>query len=118
MLTQAADQNVDRWVDEQMFEEDVRAVLKMMRPNRRERLQGWDEYRTGGPQFRVTISWDPEFGSDDTLKVPNISEVLENILIGTIKCDEELTAAQEFEIYRSVVRDLYRRVDEMQACYE
>src|SRR5258708_37902725 len=52
---------VDRWVDEQMFEEDVRAVLMMMRPNRRERLMGWSEYRTGGKHFRVTISWDEEF---------------------------------------------------------
>src|SRR5688500_238926 len=55
---------VDRWVDEQMFEEDVRAVLMMMRPNRRERLQGWHEYRTGGKHFRATISWDDEFATN------------------------------------------------------
>ena len=55
-----ADQ-ADRWVNEQMFEEDVRAVLRMMRPHGRERLQGWREYRTGGSHFRVTISWDDEF---------------------------------------------------------
>src|SRR5688500_8805879 len=54
---------VDRWVDEQMFEEDVRSVLKMLRPNRRERLMGWKEYRTGGANFRVTVSWNEEFES-------------------------------------------------------
>src|SRR5882724_12653970 len=49
---------VERWVDEQMFEEDLRAVLLMMRPNRRERLMGWNEYRTGGRHFRATVSLD------------------------------------------------------------
>ena len=52
---------VDRWVEEQMFEEDVRSVLKMMRPNRREKLSGWNEYRTGGSHYRITVSWDDEF---------------------------------------------------------
>ena len=54
----------DRWVQEQLFEEDVRAVLNMMRPHRRERLEGWSEYRTGGANFRVTISWDEDFAQD------------------------------------------------------
>src|SRR5690348_9426 len=61
MITQV-DQNVaDRWMDEQLFEEDVRAVMLMLRPHRRERMAGWSEYRTGGKHFRATISWDPQF---------------------------------------------------------
>lgn len=55
----------DRWMQEQLFEEDVRAVLNMMRPHRRERLAGWSEYRTGGANFRVTISWDEDFAQDE-----------------------------------------------------
>ena len=37
-------EDVDRFVEEQIFEEDVRAVLSMMRPNKRERLCGWNEF--------------------------------------------------------------------------
>src|ERR1700710_1438618 len=61
MITQYANQVADRWMQEQMFEEDVRAVLGMLRPNRQERIAGWSEYRTGGKHFRATISWDEEF---------------------------------------------------------
>ena len=78
---------VDRWVDEQMFEEDVRAVLKMMRPNRREKLQGWNEYRTGGSHYRITVSWDDEFqitaGDTGTSAVPNLADVIETLLVGS-----------------------------------
>jgi hypothetical protein len=42
-----SDANLARWEQEQLFEEDVRAVLNMLRPNRAERLLGWSEYRTG-----------------------------------------------------------------------
>ena len=113
---------VDRWVDEQMFEEDVRAVLMMMRPNRRERLQGWHEYRTGGKHFRATISWDDEFatnGQPDRLPsgneistVPNLVDVLEAILIGSIRTDADLTAEEESAAYRDVLRELSLRVDQ------
>src|SRR5688572_29793108 len=53
------DAGLHRWEQEQLFEEDLRAVLNMLRPNRQERLLGWSEYRTGGAGFRATISWDP-----------------------------------------------------------
>lgn len=115
---------VDRFVEEQLFEEDVRAVLSMMRPHRRERLMGWSEYRTGGAHFRATISWDPAFEksaqsqADRELAVPRLTDVLESILVGSVKNQDELHAAEEFEIYRGVVRELYRRLDEMQSCYE
>ena len=38
----------DRFLEEQLFEEDLRAMLTIMRPNRRERLMGWSQYLTGG----------------------------------------------------------------------
>jgi hypothetical protein len=122
---------VDRFTEEQMFEEDVRAVLSMMRPHRHERLMGWSEYRTGGAHFRATISWDPaaaaveaDDGGDENaagerqLCIPHLTDVLESILVGSVKNQDELPAEQEFEIYRGVVRELYRRLDEMQGCYE
>ena len=111
----------DRWMEEQMFEEDVRAVLTMLRPNRQERVLGWSEYRTGGAHFRATLSWDEHFelASEDTgLSVPCMAEVLETILVGSARDQDTLTAAEEFEMYRQVVRELYRRLDSLQACYE
>jgi hypothetical protein len=118
---------VDRWVDEQMFEEDVRAVLLMMRPHRRERLMGWSEYRTGGRSFRATVSWDEEFAADagtspdpqpqdDVFVVPNFADVLESLLIGSIRSEAELTTGQECEAYRSLLHELERRVDERARC--
>src|SRR5206468_635563 len=114
---------VDRWVSEQMFEEDVRAVLRMMRPHGRERLEGWKEYRTGGKHFRVTVSWDDEFeitaGADEgQLAVPHLDDVIETLLFGCAKHQDELTPAEEFECYRHVVRAVYHRLAEQQACYE
>ena len=112
----------DRWAEEQMFEEDVRAVLSMMRPNRRERMLGWSEYRTGGAHFRVTVSWDEEFEVDDAgrgrTRIPNMADVLEAVLVGSARHDDDLMPAEEFEIYRQVVRELYRRLDDLQSCYE
>jgi len=119
----------DRFLEEQLFEEDLRAMLTIMRPNRRERLMGWSEYRTGGAHFRATISWDPSLEQtpadtriaqrlDQQLAVPRLTDVLESILVGSVKNQDELQAAEEFEIYRGVVRELHRRLDEMQSCYE
>ena len=127
----ATDSNLSRWEQEQLFEEDLRAVLNMMRPNRAERLLGWSEYRTGGNGFRATISWDPSVAdaplkrrkpgsnpADDNFVVPQMTDVLESILVGSVKNADDLHAKQEFEIYREVVRELGRRLDEMQRCYE
>ena len=112
----------DRWAEEQLFEEDVRAVLTLMRPNRRERLLGWSEYRTGGAHFRATVSWDEEFevadGGRSRTRIPNMADVLEAILVGSARHDDDLMPAEEFEIYRDVVRELYRRLNDLQACYE
>ena len=154
MTTSASDtsgvsQGIERFEQEQMFEEDVRAVMQMLRPNRNERLLGWNEYRTGGAHFRATISWDEDFertarekqdaflrsaapdvapagtplaapqpGEDPRLMIPNLAEVLETILVGAIKHDDDLSADEEFEIYRGVVRDLYKRLIDMESCYD
>jgi hypothetical protein len=114
---------VDRWVDDQMFEEDLRAVLLMMRPHRRERLMGWQEYRTGAKHFRATIAWDEHFAEEgnpqggelpsaDAFAVPNMVDVLEAILVGSIRSDAELGAEEEAEAYTAVVRELGRRVEQ------
>jgi hypothetical protein len=113
--------NVDLWVDEQIFEEDVRAVLRMMRPHSRERLQGWNEYRTGGAHYRVTVSWDDEFqitAPDDTLAVPHMADVIETLLVGSARNQDEMNTTDEFEQYRQVVREVYQRLEQRQACYE
>ena len=55
---------------------------------------------------------------DQQLSVPRLTDVLESILVGSVKNQDELQAAEEFEIYRGVVRELHRRLDEMQSCYE
>lgn len=121
MVSQAVETGVDRFVEEQMFEEDVRAVLSMLRPNRRERLAGWHEYRTGGSQFRATISWDPQFvqgAEHEPLAVPHMADVLEAILVGSTRTQDELTAQEEFGMYRQVVRELYQRLNELEARYQ
>jgi hypothetical protein len=93
----------------------------MMRPNRRERLAGWHEYRTGGKHFRATIAWDDAFATDgqpdrlpsgnEISTVPNLVDVLEAILIGSVRSDAELTAEEETAAYRDVLRELSLRVD-------
>ena len=114
---------VDRWVDDQMFEEDLRAVLLMMRPHRRERLMGWSEYRTGGRHFRATIAWDEHFAEEgnaqggdlphgETFSIPNTVDVLEAILLGSIRSDADLEPEQEGEAYLAVVKELSRRVEQ------
>jgi len=112
--------DVDRWVEEQMFEEDVRAVIAMMRPHSRERLLGWNEYRTGGAHFRVTVSWDNQFDPTQSARqwtIPNLGEVLEAIVIGSARHDDDLHAHEEFDRYRAVVRRLYDRLNELENCY-
>ncbi|HEV7299788.1 MAG TPA: hypothetical protein VGN72_10515 [Tepidisphaeraceae bacterium] len=114
-------ETADRFEQEQMFEEDVRAVLTMLRPNRRERLMGWQEHRTGGAHFRATVSWSPEFADesvDERFTVPRMVDVLEAVLIGSVRSELELPLHEEFDLYRGVVRELYKRVNDTQSCYE
>ena len=112
---------VKRFEEEQLFEEDVRAVLAMLRPNRRERLTGWNEHRTGGAHFRATISWSEGFADETTdarFTIPNLADVLEAILIGSVRSELDLPLTEEFNLYRGVVRELYKRVNESQSSYE
>lgn len=117
---------VDRWVDEQMFEEDVRAVLQMMRPNRQERLRGWTEHRTGGRDFRVTVSWDPAAPSasspavadhEAALSVPRMSEVIASLLIGSARAEADLSADEECDAYLAVLGEVARRVEELRGSF-
>ncbi len=113
--------NVNLWMDEQLFEEDVRAVMKMMRPNSRERLQGWKEYRTGGSHYRVTVSWDDEFAitaRETNLAVPHMADVIESLLVGSARNQDDMSPVDEYEKYRQVVRDVYQRLTEQQSRYE
>ena len=120
MLTKPSEVGVDRFMEEQMFEEDLRAIMLMLRPHKGERLAGWKEYRTGGSQFRVTIAWDPQFGqdvADHGLAIPNMADVLEAILVGSACAQDELTADEEFGAYKKIVRELYRRLNELESRY-
>ena len=77
--------------------------------------------RTGGRDFRVTVSWDQKCEEENgsaPLSVPKMTDVLEAILVGSAKQQDELAAKEEFELYREVVHELSRRLDEMQSCYE
>ncbi len=112
---------VKRYEEEQLFEEDMRALLNMVRPNRRERLMGWNEHRTGGAHFRATISWSEQFTtpeSDERFTIPQLADVLEAILIGSVRSELDLPLNEEFDLYRGVVRELYKRVNESQSSYE
>lgn len=127
MIARANPNGLDRWNEQQLFEEDLRAVMTMLRPHKRERLLGWSEYRTGGANFRATIAWDPEQevnasqdqnDAEAQLQVPRMTDVLEAILVGSVKNQDDIAPAEEFEVYRDVLRELGRRLDEMQRCYE
>ena len=121
---QSAAHDADRFVEDQLFEEDVRAVVAIMRPHRRERLMGWTEYRTGGANFRATVSWErsfervPQTPAERRLRIPRLADVLESILVGSVRDVDGLTAAEEFGLYRDVVRELYRRLDAIEGRYQ
>lgn len=69
----------------------------------------------------ATVSWDEEFESRDqtpALIVPCMADVLETILVGSARNPDSLTAEQEFDLYRRVVHELIRRLDELQACHD
>jgi hypothetical protein len=107
---------LDRWADEELFEEDLRTVLRMIRPHRRERLLGWNEHRTGGRHFRATISWDDALAADapatpdpsptdDCFTIPNLPDILESLLTSAIRPGADRATA-----YQSLLRDLSHRL--------
>jgi hypothetical protein len=112
---------LDRWASEQLFEEDVRAALKMMRPHGRERMMGWKEYRTGGAHFRVTVSWDDEFEITDPqapLTVPNMTDVIEALLVGSASNQDLMQPDEEFTRYRQVLCQVHERLHDRQSSFE
>jgi hypothetical protein len=107
---------LDRWADEELFEEDLRAVMRMIRPHRRERLLGWNEHRTGGRHFRATISWDDNFAADasanpdptpadDAFTIPNLADILESLVTGALRPDADRATACQ-----ALLRDLTQRL--------
>ena len=44
-------------------------------------------------------------------------DVIEAFLIGSARDQDEISAQEEFGYYRTVVSELARRIDEMEACY-
>lgn len=125
----------ERWRSEAEYEDDVRTMMKILRPHRRERLLGWREHRTRGEQFRVTIAWDPKLqepgGADQSAGsspppetpvprfcIPRLADVLESILIGSARNQDDLDPQAEFDLYASVVQELEARVRELRSRYE
>ena len=46
-----------------------------------------------------------------------MADVLEALLVGSTRAQDELTAQEEFGMYRQVVRELYQRLNELEARY-
>lgn len=121
------------WLEDAMFQNHLCDVLARMRPHRVERLAGWREYRVRGDGFRVSVAWDPQrnAGSDSRgdrgetrrapdadLAIPDMVEVLEAILVGSVNNQDSLDPAEEFARYSRVVRELADRLEAMRACYD
>ena len=118
--TNGRDAYLSQWKDEMEFEEDLRDILKMLRPNRIERLKGWKEHRVRGDGFRVTVSWDPapDLFATEPFSIPKIADVLESILVGSAREQDLLDPQAEFEVYAGVVRELGERLKELRSRYE
>ena len=115
------EQYLERWKREAEFEDEVRSLMQLLRPHRAETLLGWEEHRTKGERFRVTIAWDPRLDvtcAGEPLCVPRMVEVLEAILVGSAKQQDRLDPQDEFDIYAAVVRELAARLVELRSRYE
>jgi len=118
--TNPRDAFLSQWKSEMDFEEDVRDLLKLLRPNRAERVKGWRDYRTKGDGYRVTVSWDPSLESllQGPFCIPRMADVLESILVGSAREQDLLDPQAEFELYAGIVRELTERLKEMRSRYE
>lgn len=116
---EAAPERVARWLAEQAMAADVRAALVAMDPNRREAWCGWREHRTRTAELSVTVSWAERFaaGDDGRFVVPHLAGVLEALLVGAAAGQDELSVADECDLYRDVVGELARRIDAIESCY-
>jgi len=119
LKTNERDEYLSQWKSETEFEEDVRDILKLLRPHRGQRLQGWREHRTKGDGFRVTVSWDPaQVQMQEAFCIPKIADVIESLLVGSAREQDLLDPQAEFELYASVVRELGERLTELRSRYE
>ena len=110
---------VARFLAEADLADDVRSALASADPNRREAWAGWAEHRTRTAGLSVTVSWADRFarGDDRRFVVPHLAAVLEALLVGAAADQDDLTVADECDLYRAVVGDLARRIDAIEACY-
>jgi hypothetical protein len=117
----SADEYLALWRREVDFEEDVRSLIRLLRPHRQELLKGWTEHSTRGEHFRVTVAWDPILDAaakQSPLEIPNLTDVFEAVLIGSAKNQDELEPKAEFELYASVVRELDARLRDLRSRYD
>jgi hypothetical protein len=75
----------------------------------------------------VTVSWDGTAERNrhnetdyetGPLILPKMADVIESLLVGSARHQDELLPREEFALYREVLHEVHRRLDEMQACYE
>lgn len=119
LKTNEREEYLSQWKSEMDFEEDVRDILKLLRPHRAQRLAGWSEHRTKGEGFRVTVSWDPAHEETHTpFSIPKIADVMESLLVGSAREQDLLDPQAEFELYAIVVRELDARLKELRSRYE
>ena len=117
--TNQREEYLSQWKSEMDFEEEVRDILKLLRPHRGQRLQGWREHRTKGDGFRVTVAWDPAHGETrEPFCIPKIADVMESLLVGSAREQDLLDPQAEFELYASVIRELDARLKELRSRYE
>ncbi len=50
--------------------------------------------------------------------MPHMTDVLETLLVGSARNQDEMNVTDEFEQYRKIARELYHRLEQRQSCYE
>ena len=110
------------WPREHVTDAEIDELLKILEASNKaaERNLAWIEQRSRGEGFRVTVSFDPDIVSAETdlFSIPRITDVLEAVLIGSARNQDELQPEEEFELYAMVVRDLAARIQELRSRYE
>ena len=114
--------NAPEWPRDHVTDQEIDELLKILQASNEaaERNLAWIENRSRGEGFRVTVSWDPEISPTeaDLFTIPRITDVLEAVLIGSARNQDDLDHNEEFELYAMVVRDLAARVQELRSRYE
>ena len=111
-------QPLTQWQHDLAVEQDVRTLLQILRPHGLRQVAGWNEHRCVGDHFRVTVSWDDALhraGVNEPYVIPRLADVMESILVGSARNQDELTPEAEFALYRAIVRELGQRLDSLLA---